>query len=205
VEQFGAGMITGWGSHHFDIANWGMGTEYTGPVEVNCKAEFPPAGNLWDVHGPFKSEMLFENGVKVFSSNDNPNGVKFIGSEGWIFVTRGNYTASASDPVSQSKSSKALDASDPKILTSEIGAGGIHLYETKDHHANWLECIVSRKPPITPIEVGHRACTVCLLNHASMKLNRKLNWDPIKERFKNDDEANAMLSRSNRWPYVINA
>jgi predicted dehydrogenase len=205
VEQFGAGMITGWGSHHFDIANWGMGTEYTGPIEVTCKAEFPPAGNLWDVHGPFKSEMLFENGVKVLSSNDNPNGVKFIGSEGWIFVTRGSYTASASDPVSQAKSSKALDASDPKILTSEIGADGIHLYETKDHHANWLECVISRKPPITPIEVGHRACTVCLLNHASMKLNRKLNWDPVKERFKNDDDANMMLSRTNRWPYVINA
>lgn len=205
VEQFGAGMITGWGSHHFDIANWGMGTEYTGPVEVSCKAEFPPVGNLWDVHGPFKSEMLFENGVKVLSSNDNPNGVKFIGSEGWIFVTRGNYTASASDPVSKDKANKALDASDPKILSSEIGAGGTRLYETKDHHANWLECVVSRKEPITPIEVGHRACTVCLLNHASMKLNRKLHWDPIKERFKNDDEANAMLSRTNRWPYVINA
>ncbi|HKH59829.1 MAG TPA: Gfo/Idh/MocA family oxidoreductase, partial [Flavitalea sp.] len=205
VEQFGAGMITGWGAHHFDIANWGMGTEYTGPVEITCKAEFPPAGNLWDVHGPFKSEMLFENGVKVFASDANPNGVKFIGSEGWIFVTRGNYTASASDPVSQSKSSKALDASDPKILGSQIGADGIHLYESKDHHSNWLDSVISRQSPITPIEVGHRACTVCLLNHASMKLNRKLHWDPIKERFKNDDEANGMLSRINRWPYVINA
>ena len=205
VEQFGAGMITGWGAHHFDIANWGMGTEFTGPVEISCKAEFPPASNLWDVHGPFKSEMLFENGVKVFSSNDNPNGVKFIGSEGWIFVTRGNYTASASDPVSQSKTSKALDASDPKILGSQIGSDGIHLYESKDHHSNWLDSVISRATPITPIEVGHRACTICLLNHASMKLNRKLNWDPIKERFKNDDEANGMLSRNNRWPYVINA
>jgi len=205
VEQFGAGMITGWGAHHFDIANWGMGTEYTGPVEVYCKAEFPPAGNLWDVHGPYKSEMLFENGVKVLTSNENPNGVKFIGSEGWIFVTRGSYTASASDPVPQSKSSKALDASNPKILGSEIGADGIQLYESKDHHSNWLDCIISRQAPITPIEVGHRACTVCLLNHASMKLNRKLNWDPLKERFKNDDDANAMLSRTNRWPYVINA
>ena len=205
VEQFGAGMITGWGAHHFDIANWGMGTEYTGPVEVSCKAEFPPAGNLWDVHGPFKSEMLFQNGVKVLASDANPNGVKFIGSEGWIFVTRGSYTASASDPVSQSKSSKALDASNPKILGSEIGADGIHLYESKDHHSNWLDCIINRQTPITPIEVGHRACTVCLLNHASMKLNRKLHWDPIQERFKNDDEANSMLSRPNRWPYVINA
>ena len=203
VEQFGAGMITGWGAHHFDIMNWGMGTEFSGPSEITCKAEFPPKGNLWDVHGPFKSEMLFDNGVKVFSSNDNPNGVKFIGSEGWIFVTRGSYTASSSDPVVQSRSSKALDASNPKILTSEIATNEVHLYESKDHHANWLDCVISRQTPITPIEVGHRACTVCLVNHAAMKLNRKLQWDPVNERFRNDDEANAMLSRTNRWPYVI--
>jgi myo-inositol 2-dehydrogenase / D-chiro-inositol 1-dehydrogenase len=203
-EQFGAGMITGWGAHHFDIANWGMDTEYTGPVEITCKAEFPPKGNLWDVHGPFKSETIFANGVKVLASDAYPNGVKFIGSEGWIFVTRGNYTASASDPVAKTNSSKALDASDPKILTSQIGADGIKLYESKEHHGDWLNCIVSRNTPITPIEVGHRAGTVCLLNHAAMKLNRKLFWDPVAERFKNDDEANAMLTRQNRWPYVIN-
>jgi predicted dehydrogenase len=203
VEQFGAGMITGWGAHHFDIMNWGMGTEFSGPSEITCKAEFPPKGNLWDVHGPFKSEMLFDNGVKVFSSDSNPNGVKFIGSDGWIFVTRGSYTASSSDPVVQSRSSKALDASDPKILTSVTGADEIRLYESKDHHANWLDCVISRQSPITPIEVGHRACTVCLMNHAAMKLGRKLHWDPVNEKFRNDDDANAMLSRTNRWPYVI--
>jgi predicted dehydrogenase len=203
-EQFGAGMITGWGAHHFDIANWGMDTEYTGPVEITCKAEFPPKGNLWDVHGPFKSETVFDNGVKVLASDSYPNGVKFIGSEGWIFVTRGNYTASASDPVSKTNSQKALDASDPKILTSEIGPDGIKLYESKEHHGDWLNSIISRKEPITPIEVGHRAGTVCLLNHAAMKLNRKLFWDPVAERFKNDDEANGLLTRQNRWPYVIN-
>jgi predicted dehydrogenase len=203
VEQFGAGMITGWGAHHFDIMNWGMGTEFSGPSEITCKAEFPPKGNLWDVHGPFKSEMVFDNGVKVFSSDSNPNGVKFIGSDGWIFVTRGSYTASSSDPVVQSRSSKALDASDPKILASVIGADEIRLYESKDHHANWLDCVISRQTPITPIEVGHRACTVCLVNHAAMKLGRKLHWDPVNEKFRNDDDANAMLSRTNRWPYVI--
>jgi predicted dehydrogenase len=202
-EQFGAGMITGWGVHHFDIVNWGIDTEFTGPVEVNCSAEFPPAGMLWDVHGPFKSEFSFANGVKVHASNDYPNGVKFVGSEGWIFVTRGNYSATASDPVSKNKNNKALDASDPRILTSEIPADGVHLYESREHHANWLDCIFTRQTPITPIEVGHRACTVCLINHASMKLKRKLYWDPVKERFKNDDEANTFLSRPQRWPYII--
>lgn len=202
-EQFGAGMITGWGAHHFDIVNWGMDTEYTGPVEITATADFPPAGNLWDVHGPFKSETIFGNGVKVLASNDYPNGIKFVGSEGWIFVTRGSYAATASDPVAKDKKDKALDASDPRILESVIGPDGIHLYESKDHHGNWLDCVVSRQQPITPIEVGHRACTVCLLNHAAMKLQRKLYWDPVKERFKNDDAANAMLTRPQRWPYVL--
>lgn len=203
-EQFGAGMITGWGAHHFDIVNWGMGTEYTGPIEISATAEFPAAGMLWDVHGPFKSETIFANGVKVQASDSFPNGVKFEGSEGWIFVTRGDYSATANDPGSTGKKSKALDASDPRILTTAPGGENwISLYESKDHHGNWLECITSRQQPITPIEVGHRACSICLLNHAAMKLKRKLYWDPIKERFKNDDEANAMLIRPQRWPYVL--
>ncbi len=202
-EQFGAGMITGWGAHHFDIVNWGMGTEYTGPIEITASAEFPPAGNLWDVHGPFKSENLYANGVKVLASNSYPNGVKFIGSEGWIFVSRGSYSATANDPASAAKNSKALDASDPRILSSVIGPNEIHLIDSKDHHGNWLESVISRNPPLAPIEVGHRACTVCLLNHAGMKLKRKLYWDPIKEVFKNDDEANAMLTRPQRFPYAL--
>ena len=200
-EQYGAGMITGWGAHHFDIVNWGMGTEYTGPLEISGTAEWPAKEALWDVHGSFKTEMLYENGVKVLASDSYTNGVKFVGSEGWIFVARGDYAATASDPVSRDKSSKALDASDPRILASQIGVDGIRLYDSKDHHANWIESVISRQPNIAPIEVGHRACTVCLLNHTAMKLKRKLYWDPIKERYKNDDEANATLSRTKRWPY----
>ncbi len=200
-EQFGAGMITGWGAHHFDIMNWGMDTEHTGPIEISATATWPAAEALWDVHGSFKSEMLFANGVKVISSDSYTNGVKFVGSEGWIFVARGNYAATSSDPVAKDKSAKALDASDPKILNSVIEANGIHLVDSIDHHGNWIESILSRQTPLAPIEVGHRACSVCLLNHAAMKLKRKLYWDPMSERFKNDDEANAMLSRPKRWPY----
>jgi predicted dehydrogenase len=202
-EQFGAGMITGWGAHHFDIANWGMGTENTGPVEISGKSDWPAKEALWDVHGNYKTESLFANGVKVLASNDYPNGVKFMGTEGWIFVTRGSYSATASDPVAKGKNAKALDASDPKILTSVIGENEIHLVDSKDHHANWLNSIITGVPNIAPIEVGHRACSVCLLNHSAMKLNRKLYWDPVAEKFKNDDEANAMLVRSQRWPYQI--
>ncbi|MEP6748384.1 MAG: Gfo/Idh/MocA family oxidoreductase [Bacteroidota bacterium] len=202
--QFGAGMITGWGAHHFDIANWGMGTEHTGPVEISGTADWPAEEALWDVHGNFKTESLFANGVTVLASNEYPNGVKFVGSEGWIFVTRGDYSVTASDPIKKGNNTKALDASDPKILTSVIGPDEIHLIDSAEHHENWLNSIISRAPNIAPIEAGHRACTVCLLNNTVMKLKRKLYWDPIKERFKNDDEANFMLTRSQRWPYQIN-
>lgn len=201
-EQFGAGMITGWGQHHIDIAHWGMDTEYTGPIEISGKADFPKSG-LWDVHGIFRTEGVYENGVKMIVTNELPNGIKFIGSKGWIFVTRGNYSVTASDPIEKQASSKALTASDPKILTSRIGPDEVHLYESNDQHGNWLECIKTRKQPISPIEIGHRVCTTCLLHHITMKLGRKVYWDPIKERFNNDDEANSMLSRPQRWPYII--
>jgi predicted dehydrogenase len=201
-EQFGAGMITGWGSHHIDCSHWAMDTEYSGPIEISGWAEYPQSG-LWDVHGKFKTEALYGNGVKMIVSNTFDNGIKFEGTEGWIFVTRGNYSATASDPTAKQGDSKALMASNNKIVTSVIGPNEIHLTESKEHHLNWLESIVSRKPPIAPVEVGHRSCSACLLHQIAMKLKRKVYWDPIKERFKNDDQANAMLSRDQRYPYVI--
>jgi predicted dehydrogenase len=201
-EQFGAGMITGWGAHHLDSAHWAMDTEYTGPIEVWGTAEFPKMG-LWDVHGPFRTEANYANGVHMIVSGDFPNGLKFIGTDGWIFVSRGNETVTASDPVAKLKDPQALAASDPRILTSAIGPHEIHLYESKEHHGNWLECIRSRRQTIAPVEVAHRACSACLIHHMAMKLKRKLHWDPLRERFRNDDEANAMLSRPQRPPYAI--
>jgi predicted dehydrogenase len=199
-EQFGAGMITGWGQHHFDSAAWGMDTEFTGPISVEAQAEFPKSG-LWDVHGDFKVKAVYENDLTMYVSGDYPNGIRYEGTDGWIFVSRGNYVASASDPVSRANSAKALDASDPKILTSTIGPNEIHLYESEEQHGNWLDCIQSRKQPISPVEIGHRACTVCLISHIAMKLPRTLKWNPKTERFLNDDEANSMLSRPQRYPY----
>lgn len=199
-EQFGAGMITGWGQHHFDSAAWGMDTEYTGPISIEAVAEFPKSG-LWNVHGDFMAKAEYKNGVTMYTSGGYPNGIRYEGTEGWIFVSRGSYTASPSDPVSKEKSSKALDASDPKILTSVIGANETHLYVSEDQHGNWLDCIKSRKTPISPAEIGHRACSVCLLTHIAMKLSRKLTWNPDKEVFVNDPEANALLSRPQRAPY----
>ena len=202
-EQFGAGMITGWGQHHYDSASWGMDTEHTGPVSVEAVAQFPKFG-YWNVHGDFMVKHEYANGITVYTSGGFTNGVRYEGTEGWIFVSRGNYVATASDPGSKNENSKALDASDPKILESKIGENEIHLYKSDEQHGNWLDCIQSGKQPISPVEIGHRACSVCLISHIAMKLPRKLEWDPVAERFKNDDEANAMLSRPQRYPYGTN-
>jgi predicted dehydrogenase len=200
LENYGAGMITGWGQHHFDSAAWGMDTEYTGPVAVQAVAEFPKSG-LWNVHGDFMVKADYANGITMYTSGGFPNGIRYEGSEGWIFVSRGDYVASASDPVSRDASRKALDASDPRILESTIGENEIHLTRSDNQHGNWLDSIISRKEPISPVEIGHRACTVCLISHIAMKIPGRLEWDPQTERFLNSEEANTMLRRPQRFPW----
>ena len=201
VRQFDSGMITNWGAHHIDSAHWGMNTEYTGPSEVWVDhVEFPKSG-LWDVHGAFKTEASYANGVRMSIGNDYPNGIKYYGSKGWIFVSRGNEAVTESDPVAKLQDATALAASDPKIIQSVIGPNEIHLYESTDQHGNWLDCIITRRQPVSPVEMGHRACSTCLIHDIAMVLKRKVYWDPVLERFKNDDEANTLLSRPQRAPY----
>jgi predicted dehydrogenase len=201
MEQFGAGMITGWGAHHVDTAHWGMDTEYTGPVEIWGTAEFPTHG-LWDVHGKFLTHAIYANGVTMDISGDFPNGIKWYGTKGWLFVTR-DEMISPTTVAGQSVKIEPLMASDPKILDSVIGQDEIHLCTATEQHANWLECIHTRKQPTAPVEIGHRACSTCLLHHIAMKTKRRLHWDPERERFKEDDDANAMLSRPQRSPYTF--
>jgi predicted dehydrogenase len=202
LEQFGAGMITGWGAHHVDTAHWGMNTEYTGPVEIWGTAEFPTHG-LWNVHGKFLTHARYANGMTMDISGDFPNGIKWYGAKGWIFVQRDGMnspTAKPGDPVPQVQ---VLQASDPKILDSVIGPDEIHLYTANEQHANWLDCIKTRQQPTAPVEIGHRACSTCLLHHIAMKTGRHLHWDPEREQFKGDEAANAMLSRPQRSPYTF--
>ena len=190
-EQFGAGMITGWGAHHVDSAHWGMNTEFTGPVEIWGGAKFPTKAcgtsrRLQDVWPD-------ANGVTMMISGDFPNGIKFIGTEGWIFVSRGNEQVTASDPVAKLQDHTALSASDPTIIKSVIGEGEIHLYESADHHGNWLECIRSRRQPIAPVEVAHRSCSACLLHHIAMKTNPQAALGPdqgaLQERRRGERDA----------------
>jgi len=198
-ENYGAGMITGWGQHHYDSAAWGMDTEFTGPISVEAVAEFPKAGS-WNVHGDFMVKQEYENGISVYTSGGFPNGIRYEGEDGWIFVTRGAYRATASDPIPEG-STKALDASSEEILKSVIGKDEINLYVSNEQHGNWLDCIQSRKQPISPVEIGHRACSVCLISHIAMHIPGVLQWDPKSERFLNNDLANSMLSRPQRYPF----
>ncbi|MDZ7639691.1 MAG: hypothetical protein U5J83_15810 [Bryobacterales bacterium] len=200
-EQFGAGMITGWGAHHVDIAHWAMDVEYSGPTSVTGLAEFPAAGSgLWDVHGSYHVRMNYANGVIMYIGDFYPNGVKFVGEDGWIWVTRGRYKAG--EPAAGTRVD-ALDAHDPRILREGIKANEIHLHASpqEDHHLDWLDAVRTRKAPITNAEIGHRSCSACLVAHIAMRVKGELRWDAKAERFLNSEAANAMLSREQRAPY----
>jgi predicted dehydrogenase len=213
-EQFGAGMMTGWGAHHVDIAHWGMGAEHTGPVEIEGMALFPKQG-LWDVHGPYHIRAKYADGTMMFISDKYPNGIKFLGENGWIWVTRGRFSAldmqalsAGGAPPKGGPWTAPLDASDRRIIKEGIKSSEIHLHESplEDHHLDWLTSIKSRKDPVAPAEAGHRSNTVCLLSQIAMHLNRPLAWDPDKEVFlRNDNEANSMIARKQRAPYGTDA
>ncbi len=187
IEQYCRGMITGWGSHMNDIAQWGNGTDVTGPVEIEAEAEFPDRG-LFDVHTTFRAEAVYANGVRLIQETGDPAGVRFEGDKGWIFVQRGE-----------------IQASDRKILRQKIPDDGIKLYRSSNHMKNFLECMRSRKEPVAPVEVGHRSNTICVTTHIAMKLGRRLKWDPQAERFLDDDEANRWLDYSHREPWTLRA
>jgi myo-inositol 2-dehydrogenase / D-chiro-inositol 1-dehydrogenase len=204
IEDYCLGMITGWGSHHVDIAHWGMDTELTGPVAIEAKAEFPTSG-LWNVHGPYHIEMSYANGVNMIIDHQFPNGIRFEGSDGWIFVTRGAERVTASDPIPAGAAAKALQASNPDILKTPLGKDDLRLHESPngDHHLDWITSIQTRRPAVTSAEQAHRSTSACITGWIGMKLGRKLKWDPVKEKFEGDDAANDLLSRKERAPFGI--
>ncbi len=182
-ERYCKGMITGWGAHMNDIAQWGNGTDDSGLVEIEATAEFPKRG-LFDVHTKFKAEGKFSNGVKLFQETGEA-GVRFEGDDGWVFVSR-----------------EKLQASDPALLKIKTAPDGVLLYESSNHMKNFFDCMRSRKDPVAPVEVGHRSNSICLITHIAMKAGRKLTWDPKTQKFTNDEQANAMLDYPHREPWA---
>jgi len=192
------GMITGWGSHHYDTMHWALQFEDTGPSRVEGKGEFPDPERIWNVHGAYDVTLQYPRNIVVNVSDKYSTGLKFIGDEGWIWVTRENTGATASDPKAKGEM-PPLAASDEKLL--DPNGLKVHLPVSKSHHKNWLESVHSRKTPLAPAWVAHRSNSACIVSWIAMKLGRPLEWDPKTERFKNDPQANAMLTRSEREPY----
>ncbi len=187
IYDYSGGQVTDWGGHHPDCAQWGMGTEHTGPVEIrNARGVFPP-DELWNTATEYYFEAIYANGVKLVISNKERGGVTWVGSEGWVWADRGRH-----------------DANPKSLLKSKIGPNEIHLYESNNHYRNFIDCVLSRKETAAPVEVAHRSITICHLGNIAMRLGRKtLKWDPAKEQILGDDEAAKWLSRPYREPWKL--
>jgi myo-inositol 2-dehydrogenase / D-chiro-inositol 1-dehydrogenase len=179
IEAYCRGMITGWGAHMLDIAQWGHGSDDSGPVEMAGTAEFPKRG-IFDVHTKITCAGRWADGVR-FLVQTGPAGVTFEGERGKLFVSR-----------------EGMQTEPRELAREKIGENEIHLYKSDSHMGNLLDCIKSGKDPICPVEVGHRSNSACVITHLAAKLGRKLTWDPAAERFTNDDEANGLLDYPHR-------
>ncbi len=187
ILDYSGGQLTDWGAHLLDGAQWGNDSEYTGPVEVEGKGVFCKEG-LYDTAKEYRIEYKYADGVRLIVTSGNPS-LRFEGSEGWI----GNVGWRGK-----------LQAEPKSILDSVIGPNEIHLYTCRaGEQRNFLDCVKSRKDCYFPPEIGHRCFTVAHIGNISMLLGRKLKWDPDKERFINDEQANRMLSRSMRSPWNL--
>ncbi len=183
-REYSGGMMTDWGAHHFDIAQWGLGMDGSGPVEI-----IPPD----DPKAQKGLKYVYDNGVVVlhaeqYEPGKKVNGLAFVGSEGKVFVNRGYL---ASDPAD--------------IIKQPLGVHDVRLYQSPGHQRNWIECVRARRRPIADVEIGARSVTVCHLGNLAYWNHRKLRWDPQHWQFVGDVEANKWLDREHRDPWKLPA
>jgi len=174
-REYSGGMMTDWGAHHFDIAQWGLGMDDSGPVEI-----IPPE----DPKATKGLRYIYANGVEMLHGDSG--GILFIGTEGKILVNRGKFEAT---PAS--------------IGEEPLGDNALRLYNSYNHGKDFLDCVRSRKKPICDVEIGCRSVTVCHLGNLAYWNHRRLKWDPAKEKFIGDDEANQWLDRPKRGPWKV--
>jgi predicted dehydrogenase len=183
IRDYSGGEMTNTGAHWFDIAQWGIGADETGPVEVEGTGQYHSEG-LWDTFHHLRVEWTYASRAKLICTNSGPS-VRFTGTEGWV-------------------SGDGRSAEPASILTSAIGPNDIRLYRTnRGHMGTFLHCMRTREDPSAPAEVGHRSATVCHIGNIALTLQRKLTWDPVKEEFPDDDEANRLLWRPYRQPWRL--
>jgi predicted dehydrogenase len=198
ISDYCLGFVANWGVHHLDIAQWGHGTDDTGPVEVEGTGVFSKDGAA-DTATAWEVEMKYADGVKLIYLDNahsrsrysqfptNNQGILFLGDEGWVVVERAGF----------------INAEPKSILDSRIRPDEIHLVNSLGHHRNFLDSVKTRKAPVSPIETAVRSDTLAQLSDIAMRLGRKLRWDPVKEEFVNDDAANRMLDRPMRSPWHL--
>jgi predicted dehydrogenase len=192
ISDYSLGYVSGWGIHHIDIAQWGNGTESTGPVEVEGSAQFPASDALCDNPLSWDTRMKYANGVELIFTGSGPeftgvrHGITFAGPDGWVWVNRG-----------------AIDAEPKSLLKETFGPDEIHLPVSTFHQGNFIDCVRTRQPTICNIDVAVRSDTVCQLAWCAFQLQRKLRWDPDQELFVNDPDANRKLTRPLRAPWRL--
>ncbi len=187
MSNFSLGWITTWGIHHVDIAQWGSDADGAGPVEVEGTGVFPSEG-LYDCATQWDVTLQYANGVVVhfIDKGKRRQGVLFEGTGGRVFVERG-----------------VIETEPKSLLQERIGPEERHLSMGTDHWGGFLECVRTRKTPVSSIESAVRTDTVCQISDIAMRLGRKLCWDPAAEQFVNDAGANRMLARSWRSPWHL--
>ena len=189
VWDYSGGKFSDWGAHQIDTAQWANDTEYTGPVEVEGKGTVNP-GSMYNTFVKYELKYTYANGV-VMHVKSGGTGLKFHGTKGWV----GNDRWAA-----------AVRASSEDIRKSKIGPEETQLFTCRGgEHRNFLDCVKSREEPYLGAEKGHRLATILHMGNIAMRLNRKLRWDPDKEEFLNDAEANAMRAREMRKPWSLEA
>lgn len=187
--DFSGGKLTDWGGHHIDIAHWGLGFDYTGPVAIEGRGQYPDHG-VYDVPFAYDFVCTYADGTQIRVANESVlphgRGVCWYGENGWIFVSRSR-----------------LNASDPKLLREKIGPNEIRLYKSDSHIRNFIDCVKSRQETVTPAEIAHRSISVAFLGEIAMQTECKLKWDPERELIIDNDEANRYLTRSYRSPWQL--
>ena len=189
--EYSGGKITDWGAHHNDIAQWGLGTDDTGPIAVTAVGVEPSKkANSYNCHPHFAITYSYADGTRLVTTSDGENGNRFIGDKGWIYDNRSR-----------------IEASDPKLLSEPLPDDATKLYVSKNHMGNFIDGVRTRKRPICDVAIGHRSATVCHLGSIALRLGIPLQWDPAAEKFVGPraEEGNKMTSREMRSPWKLDA
>ena len=190
--------MTDWGAHHNDIALWATGFERSGPISAEGRALVDMIPYGFTAASEYELEYVYPNGVKhrcrtttanawngaVLDPNRQQHGLRLTGTNGWVWVTRG-----------------AIEASDPDILKTPLPSSAERLYKSNNHMTNFVESVHSRKQAICDAEIGHRSATMCHLGVTAVRLGRKVQWNPKKEKFIGDKEVAKTISRPMRKPW----